>query len=262
MKFRNKNYDLLLVFAGSVIISLLLMLFDKSKDLGVNLFTEITGVAITIFIINKILERRERQKRISIDQRILREVQSLIASYFSIWKHLAWRYLPNEKVETEKDMLRVYSQLVKNCNIHDKFEIVSIHHPESWKLFFHNRSIKECFENYYTTLTGETQTFINDFKMYLEPELLDRLLNIMECQYFKSILLMNQEGTEKILIEMEFDTNTLESYLNFDDQEHLTQFVELMHYSKRLRDVINKFTDVGVELYQLNKYFKNPSRFA
>jgi hypothetical protein len=262
MKFRNKNYDLLLVFAGSVIIALLLMLFDRSKDLGVNLFTEITGVAITIFIINKILERRERQKRISIDQRILREVQSIIASYFSIWKHLAWRYLPNEKIETEKDILRIYPQLVKCSNVNDKFEIVSIHHPESWKLFFHNRSIKDCFENYYTTLTGETQTFINDFKMYLEPELLDRLLNIMECQYFKNILLMNQEGSDKILIEMDFDANKLESYLNLDDQEHLNQFVELMHYSKRLRDVINKFTDVGVELYQLNKYFKNPSRFA
>lgn len=262
MKFRNKNYDLLLVFVGSIIIALFLMLFNKSKEFGVNLITEITGVAITIFVINKILERRERQKRISIDKRILREVQAIIASYFSIWKHLAWRYLPNEKIVTEKDMLRVYPQLVTLCSIGDRFEIVSIHHPESWKLFFHNRSIKDCLENYYTTLTGETQTFINDFKMYLEPELLDKLLNIMECQYFKNIFLMNQEGTEKLLIEMDFDTNKLESYLNLDEQEHLIQFIELMNYSKRLRDVINKFTDVGVDLYQLNKYFALPSRFA
>lgn len=58
------------------------MISDTSKEFGVNLFTEITGVAITVFVINKILERKERQKRIAIDQRILRELQSIIASYF------------------------------------------------------------------------------------------------------------------------------------------------------------------------------------
>ncbi len=262
MKFRNKNYDLRLVLGGTLLLALLLMISDRSKEFGINLFTEITGVAITVFVINRILERRERQKRIAIDQRILREVQSLIASYFSIWKHLVWKYLPNEKIETEMDFLKIYPQLVRSSAVDEQFEIVSIHHPESWKLFFHSRSIKDCFENYYATLTSETQTFINDFKMYLEPELLDKLLNIMECQYFKSIFLMSQEGTEKLLIDFEQDKNRLESYISPDELSHLDQFLGLMGYSKRLKGMINKFTDVNVELYQIKKYFIHPSQFA
>lgn len=262
MKLRTKNYDLRLFLGGSLIIGIILMTFDKTKEFGTNFFTEISGVAITVFVINKILERRERQKRISIDQRILREIQSIIASYFSILKHLAWQYLPEEKIEDEKDILIIYPKLVRLSCINDQFEIISIHHPESWKLFFHNRLIKDCFENYYVTLAGEIQLFINDFKMYLEPELLDNLLNIMECQYFKNILMMNQKGTEEILNSYGQNPNRLESHISPDDQCHLNEFVALMDYSKRLKNTINKFTDVNMELYQIKKYFIYPSELS
>jgi hypothetical protein len=238
------------------------MLFDNSRSIGQNLFTEITGVAITVFVINKILERKERKRRIAIDQRILRDVQSIIASYFSIWKHLVWQYKPNEKIESEHDFLRIYSELVKSTNLTDRFEVVSIHHPESWKLFFHNRTIKECFENYYTTLTSEIQLFINDFKMYLDPELLDTLLNIMESQYFKDIYMMNQEETIKIVIELDQDSNQLESYMGAEANTHVHQFLELIQYSESLWKMINRFTDVNVELYQVKKYFVHPSKFT
>jgi hypothetical protein len=257
-----KKYDLHLVFGGIILISIFLMTFSDSREFGVNLFSEITSVAMTVFVIDKILERKERQKRISIDQRILREIQSIIASYLTIWKHLVWQYLPDEKIENESDLLRIYSTLVKKSSVNDRFEVVSIHHPESWKLFFHNRSIKECFENYYNTLSAEIQLFINDFKMYLEPELLDSLLNIMESEYFRNIYMMNQEGTEKILIDLGMDANRLESFLSADELGHLHKFFELMNYSTRLKNMISKFSELSVELYQVDKYFMNPSKFA
>jgi hypothetical protein len=262
MKIRKQNYDLRLILGATLLFAIVLMTFDKSREFGTNFFTEITGVAITVFVINKILERKERQKRISIDQRILREIQSIIASYFSIWKHLAWKYLPGEAIENGNDFVRIYPRLVELSKLNEQFEIVSIHHPESWKLFFHNKPIKECFENYYLTLTGEIQLFINDFKMFLEPELLDALLNIMECQYFRNILMMSQEGTEKILVELEQDPDRLDAYISQDDVAHLHQFLGLMDYSQRLNTMIDKFTDVNVELYQIKKYFIHPSRFA
>ncbi len=253
-----KKYDLQFVLIGSLVLSVLLLQFDQSKDYGLNLFSEITGVALTVFIINKMLERRDRQKRIPIDQRILREVQSIIASYFSIWKHLVWQYLPSEKVESGKDLLRIYPRLVTLANIHQQFEMVSTHDPESWKLFFHNKSIKNCFENYHQTITNDLKTFISDFKMYLEPELLDNLLTITDSQYFKSIHLMNQEGTEKILIELEQDPSKLESYLAADDLCHVNYFIELVHYSQRLQYTINRFSNTPIELYQIDKYFIHP----
>jgi hypothetical protein len=258
-----KKYDLQVVFACGLLIAITLIAFDQSREFGVNLFTEISGVALTVFIINKILERKERQKRIAIDQRILRDVQAIIASYFSIWKHLTWLYMPDEKVRDGNDVLRIYPNLVKSADLNDQFIIVSTHHPESWKLFFHNRSIKDCFKNYYETLENDIRLFIIDFKMFLEPELLDYLLNIMEGTYFKNIYMMcYEEEMEKILIELEQNKDHLESYVSSDELSHLHQFLELINYSKRLQSTISKFSETNVELYQIKKYFIHPAQFA
>jgi hypothetical protein len=136
---------------------------------------------------------------------------------------------------------------------------VSLNHPESWELFFYNKSIKDCFDNYRTTLTKEIQTFINDYKIYIEPELLDLLLNILESQYFKDIVIMNQEGSDIFVKELDQDPNKLDSYLKPNDLRHLHQFINLINYSTRLHHVINEFTDVQVELYEFKKYFIHPS---
>lgn len=257
MKFRKKNNDLRLFFGVSIVISLILI--PINQDLAISLLTELISVAITIFVINKILERRERQKRIAIDQRILRDIQAIIASYFSIWKHIVWQFAPDEKIGSEKHFISLYPQLVRNSTINDRFKFVSIHHPESWELFFNNRTIKDCFRNYHTTVINQIQTFINDFKIYIEPELLDILLNILDDQYFKDIYLMGQDDTVNIVIEYGDDPNKLDSYLRAEDLKHLNHLMELIAYGNRLRDLIDKYTDVNVELYQIKKYFVNPS---
>jgi hypothetical protein len=259
MKLRAKNYDLRLILGLSLIGALALMFFERSKELGLNLFTEITGVAITVFVINKILERKERQKRIAIDQRILRELQIIIASYFSIWKHLVWKFYPQNKIITENDLLRIYPELIQTARLDERFEIVSIHHPESWKLFFHNRSIKACFENYGNILTENIHTFINDFKTYIEPELLSYLLNIQESEYFKNIYMMTQDEMTKVLVDLEQDPDKLDSYINSDQTAHIRHFTELMNYSLNLRATILKFSSEASELYEIRKYFIQPA---
>jgi hypothetical protein len=260
MKLRAKNLDIRIVLGATLVFAMLLMFFDRSKELGTNLFTEITGVAITVFVINKILERKERQKRITIDQRILREVQAIVASYFSIWKHLCWKYIPDERIRNTNDLFSVYTELIRRARLDDTFEMVSIHHPESWKLFFHNRTIKACFENYYTVLNQQIQSFINDFKMYIEPELLNALLNILESEYFKNIYMITQEDTYKILIEIEQDPLFLESFISAESPEHIKQFQQLMIYSAQLRKTILKFSDDTTDLYDINKYFVHPTQ--
>jgi hypothetical protein len=256
MNFRKKNYDFRLFFAISIVVSTLTLFINK--DLGINLLTEIASVALTVFVINKIIERRERQKRISIDQRILRDIQAILASYFSIWKHLVWQYAPEEKIESENDLLRIYPELVRKSLVNERFKFVSLHHPESWELFFNNRSIKECFQNYHTTLINQIQSFIEDFKIYIEPELLDILLNILDDQYFKDVFAMNQEEAERLVIEYDQDPNKLESYIQPDNTNHLHLFIKLTAYGNELKTLINKFIDVNVELYKIKKYFLHP----
>jgi len=255
-KLTKRNYDLQIVLLIGLLLAITLMVF--SKDLGNILLTEIISVSVTVFIIDNMIERKERRKRISIDQRILREVQSIIASYFSIWKHLAWKYLPNEKIVNENDFLNRYSDLIKRANVHEEFEVVSLQSPESWDLLFHKRIVKKCFENYHESVLKQIQSLITNFNVYIEPELFNLLLEIMECQYFRSIHLMGQAETEAILIELDQDTNRLDSYINAEDKRHIYKIIELMRYSQNLRSLVSKFDDVNVELYQLKNHFTNP----
>lgn len=262
MRLRKRNLDLRFVLGVTIIISILLMWFDKTQNIGTNLLTEIIGVTITVFIINKIIERKEKQRRIFLDLRILREVQSIIASFFSIWKHLAWHNLPDAAIKDKETLFTAYPQIIVQTSIKDQFEVVSIHLPESWKLFYHNRNIKECFGNYSETLTNDIKALINDFKIYLEPELLDLLLNILESDFFKNMYMMQQEGTEKVLIELDEDVNMLSSYISPNDLNHFDYFFKLLEYSAKLKIMIEKFEDVQMELYQIDRYFIHPSKFA
>ena len=102
-----RKYDLQIVFISAILISILLYSFNYTREFGLNFLTEISGVAITVFLVDRILKRRERKKTVAIDQRILRDVQSIIASYYSIWKHLVWKYLPDEKIENENENITI-----------------------------------------------------------------------------------------------------------------------------------------------------------
>ncbi len=255
-RLAKRNYDLQIVLLIGLLLAITLMVFNK--DIGNILLTEIISVSVTVFIIDNMIERKERRKRISIDQRILREVQSIVASYFSIWKHLAWKYLPNEKIAHENDFLNRYSELIKRAKVNEEFEVVSLQFPESWDLLFHKRIIKKCFENYHDSILKQIKSLITEFNGYIEPGLFNLLLEVMECQYFRSIHLMGQAETEAILIELDQDTNRLDSYLNTEDKKHIYKIIELMQYSQNLRSLVSKFDEVNVDLYELKTHFTNP----
>ena len=251
-------FNLRIVFGVCLFISLLALYFDK--EIGVNLLTELGGVALTVFIINTIIERRERQKRISIDQRILVELQFIIASYYSIWKHLYWQYLPDEKVASASDLIRIYPRLVTAATISRRFEMVSLNHPESWELFFYNRTIGECFKNYHEVVTKGIKTFINDYKIYIEPELLDILLTLLESQYFKDLVLMHEETTPSLFRDvLNQDPDKLDSYLKPSSLKNIEQITILENYCQQLSKVILQFKNHEVELYSIETYFTHPT---
>ncbi|MFN7792756.1 MAG: hypothetical protein ACK5NM_09425, partial [Cyclobacteriaceae bacterium] len=147
---------------------------------------------------------------------------------------------------------------IKRAKVNEEFEVVSLQFPESWDLLFHKRIVKKCFENYHDSILKQIKTLITEFNGYIEPGLFNLLLEVMECQYFRSIHLMGQAETEAILIELDQDTNRLDSYLNAEDKKHIYKIIELMQYSQNLRSLVSKFDEVNVDLYELKNHFTNP----
>jgi hypothetical protein len=252
-----KKHDLILVFAISTLVGLSLYIYPRTRDFGVNVITELISVWVTVFLVNRIIEKRERKKRLSIDQRILKETLSIIASYFSIWKHLVWKYFPDEKINTEQDLIARYAEILNVTQLSEKFEIVSIHDPESWKLFFHNRTIKECFENYYEALQGDIRSLIDNFKIHLEPQLLGYLLEMNESKYIREVNSIFKNDEADVLHEFGQDINKLSSYIS-NDKTHFKKINELNLYCLGLSDRIAEFADSNLAQYDFKTYFKNP----
>lgn len=253
-----KRHTLPFFFVTSTLISILLYIAPFSREFGVNFISELAGVWITVFLVNKIIEKRERQKRVAIDLRILRETTSIIASYFSIWKHLVWRYAPEVKIVDENDLKKVYSTLLKNTQLSDNFEVISIHDPESWKLSFYHRTIRECFENYHTVMLDDIKLVIDNFKVHIEPELLGSLLELTESTYFRELDSLTQsKETDIILNDFGQDTNILASYFS-EDLSHIDKIIELRKYCQKLSVRVAEFTEVPKNHYNLKQYFVNP----
>jgi hypothetical protein len=253
-----KQNTLLFFFIASSIIGIILFAVPFTRDFGINFVTEIIGVWITVFLINRILERRERERRVVIDLRILRETSSIIASHFSIWKHLAWKYAPHVKIRTEADLKAIYPTLIQLTRLDEQFDVVSIHDPESWKLFFHNRTIKQCFENYHKSILEDISSTMNNFKAHIEPELLGYFLELTEDRYFRDLASLGQsEVYSVVLTEFGEDENKLASYLS-EDIGHFSKINTLKNYCEKLRIRVAEFTDAPSNSYEINRYFVNP----
>src|SRR6478609_491218 len=252
-----KKYDLRIVFVLSSIIGIALYIYPQSREFGVNVITELASIWITVFLVNRIIDKRERKRRVSIDQRILVETLSIIASYYSIWKHLIWRYFPNLKIETEKDLLAIYPDVLKMAQLSEKFDVVSIHYPESWKLFFHNRPIKDCFENYHMVLQESIGSLIENFKIHLEPELLGYLLEISESEYLREVNSVFHGDETDVLTEFGQDTNILGSYIT-NSTSHFKAIIQLTAYCRDLDSRVAEYTAINAEHYDLKRYFANP----
>jgi hypothetical protein len=252
-----KKYDLRIVFVVSSLLGIGLYAYPGSREFGINVITELASIWITIFLVNRLIEKRERRRRVSIDQRILSETLSIIATYYSIWKHLTWQYFPDSKIESEKELIALYPPILKTALLSDKFEIVSIHYPESWKLFFHNRTIKECFENYNIVIQDSIGSLIENFKFHMEPELLGYLLELSESDYLREVhSVFNSEETD-VLNDFGQDTNVLGTYIS-NSTSHFDKILQLSNYCDALGNRVSEYTLLNSERYNFKRYFTNP----
>ncbi len=256
------KYEFWLVFAGTVLFGLIFYFNPFTREFGVIVLTEVGSIWFTVLLINRIIDKRERKRRVAIDQRILTEILAIVASFFSIWKHLAWKYQSQSIVNNENDFLKLYPKLVESCKLSDKFELVSTHYPESWNLFFHDISIRDCFKNYNDTLQSSIKSLIDNFKIQMEPELLGSLLEITESQFIREVISIYDGGeTELVLTEWEKDTNHLASYIS-NNTSILTKMFELNAYCVNMIDRISNYTNQTFKPYKISEYFRDPTKYV
>lgn len=154
-----------------IVLAIGLTLNKKTEEFGKNLLPEMLGVAVSVYIIDKLYQRRERKKTIIIEKRILSELNSFIASYFSIWKMFAWKYHSNKRIESIDDLIKYQKEIIEKVNIDDKLLTVLWETPESTKLLKSNPylTIQEHITCYINCIDNDISWILNEYKLHLDP---------------------------------------------------------------------------------------------
>lgn len=237
--------------------------FNKGTyDFGLNILAEMIGVAVTVFIVDKMYKKREQKKRFPIDKRIFADLQMLITSYLIIWKQLIYEYTPEKKINTIDDLIFAQNDILEKANLNDEFSNVNVHIPENLKVFFHQKTVLEAFQEYQRFLNAEIPKFIAEYKFYMDPDLYDLLSQILEDEYNKNITsLKNVEETRKLISIVEtkdstnVDPNSLINFINQHNTEHFKLIEELIAYSTKLYTEIKDLGVIKEPVFDLKKHF-------
>lgn len=101
-KSENKSeWLMIIIISVLLLIGLLLWLcFDKTKEFGLNFFTEMIGSVVAIFIIDKLIKNREETKSIPQKLAAYEDVRLYTSRYIGFWIDAFRESVPEDDPET------------------------------------------------------------------------------------------------------------------------------------------------------------------
>lgn len=250
-----------------IAITIPLCFYKGTYDFGLNVLSEMIGVAVTVFIVDKMYKKQEQKKRFPIDKRIFADLQIIITSYLIIWKQLIYEYTPDKKITTIDDLILAQNDILEKANLNDEFSNLNVHIPDNLKIFFHKKTVLESFQEYQHFLNTEIPKFISEYKFYLDPDLYDLLCQILDNEYNKNITsLKNVEETGKLISIVEskkvenIDPNSLINYINQHNTTHFKLVEKLIIYSNKLYSEIKDLGEIKEPVFDLQKHFNSNSK--
>lgn len=104
----NNEKLLILVVIVLIIIGLILwLLVKKTKEFGLNFTTEILGAVITVFILDRLIKKREEEKNIPLKIAIYEDIRLYTTRYIGFWIET---YLVSVPEDPPKDISDFFSK--------------------------------------------------------------------------------------------------------------------------------------------------------
>jgi hypothetical protein len=101
--WKNKKNETLIVLAlsGFILVGLLCWLcFSKTENFGLNFFTNMLGVTVTIFVIDRLIKNREEARSIPQKLAAYEDVRLYTSRYISFWTNVYRESVPEEEPDT------------------------------------------------------------------------------------------------------------------------------------------------------------------
>lgn len=259
-------YRLIYITFILVLCSSSLLLFDKTKDFGLNLTTEMIGILITVVLIDKLYERKENRKNLKINIRIFNAVNSLICTYISIWKHIKLNFKDDIEINDIDDLIKNYKVLISGLQIESKYDIIQLSAPENVQYnFFIKNDVRESLVKFREYVKLTIPMIINEYNSYIDPDLYDLLKDIENDNLFNYELKGLEDPNQTKAMKLAFskriipkgETEVLEFFLNVNNTSHLYNLKKLINYLNQFYKQLKSFDyEVDSFPYDFSNKFK------
>lgn len=183
MKLFNHKYQLLIILGLFLVTALLLWLKadNELKDFGLNFFTEILGVAITVFIIDSLAQSRESERMKPLKLAEFEDAKNLFNRFISFWYVTYSRSVPEEYPET-------FDEFLSDNGIGKIFNYLNIDSKPS-----QNDSLTwiQWVQNNHSEWLDICNRYLERHAANADPELYKLIHAFVECPFMKTIPMMN-----------------------------------------------------------------------
>jgi hypothetical protein len=227
-------YNLLLtVFLIGVLIGALVIWIFGGKnytDFGLNLFTEMLGVLITIFVIDYLVKRREHKKQLPIKASIYKDTFKFFGQYITIFHSSYVVSVPDELPENLEDFISEngIGKVFKYLDLNTKPRIT----PErTWFNYFQERR---------NSILNLGNTFLERYKGFTEPEVFNAIHTLINGTFLGTLGMMPTI--------MKVQSNKDNNYIMSFDSFHV-------HFSKEEYQALNILNNWIKKNYRTLKKF-------
>lgn len=242
-----KQYKLYLVLLILILMAFLLWKLNGPSgnigDFGLNLFTELIGIFITVALVEKIISKQKSKEMIPVKAAVYREIQVLMSRIIGFWAEVYDCSVPGDNPQNVRDLLNAecFQKMRINLNMDSNANV----YPETtWWNWFESNG-KE--------FQDRCNAILNRYFIYLEPNLYKELHYLLNDSFlFDSMRntvisrrLNEREGIPK--------PKVLEYYLYMQESTYKT----LLNIYNWCEETYRELTDLNYEVHKVQINYAN-----
>jgi len=183
MKLLNHKNLLIVVLGLFLVLGLVLWIESDSdlKDFGLNFFTEILGVVVTVFIIDRLAQIREYERLRPLKLAEFEDAKNLFNRFISFWYVTFSRSVPEEYPET-------FDEFLSDSGIGKIFNYLNVDSKPSQT---DSISWVQWVQNNHKEWVEICNRFLERHSANADPELYKLIHAFIECPFMKTIPMMS-----------------------------------------------------------------------
>jgi hypothetical protein len=181
------KHNLVIFFVLLWLLELAFLLWQETaaaSEFGLNFFTELLGVGITVFLVEELIKAREEKKNLGPKTLAYKNIMRFVHRYIWFWRDIYRTSVPKSEPDTIKDFFTreniswIWFYLDLDASINNDLDEVGV--GANIKKFLFTGTYWEFIPNRMQKFEKQLDKILKTYANYLEPEILTSLIEINE----------------------------------------------------------------------------------